>query len=190
MREVIHAGNDVNPPVLATTETLTRHVNLNYFSEAVSWEGEARLTDVDSWRITGNSEVVPDLSIISGQSFESDLYATEMLRAGVSFPALMKLLGHTSPEMTMQYLDVILTDLQREFELAHSKPRHRVPEPKVPSAALRSGFNGVLDSLRTAQHMLEMFGRTLPNTASRRQLRRLSNRLSKILCEARSLTTP
>ena len=33
-------------------------------------------------------------------------YATEMLRAGVSFPALMKLLGHTSPEMTMQYLDV------------------------------------------------------------------------------------
>ena len=117
-------------------------------------------------------------------------YATEMLRAGVSFPALMKLLGHTSPEMTMQYLDVILTDLQREFELAHSKPRHRVPEPKVPSAALRSGFNGVLDSLRTAQHMLEMFGRTLPNTASRRQLRRLSNRLSKILCEARNLTTP
>jgi integrase len=26
-----------------------------------------------------------------------------MLRAGVSFPALMKLLGHTSPEMTMLY---------------------------------------------------------------------------------------
>jgi hypothetical protein len=29
---------------------------------------------------------------------------SEMLRAGVSFPALMKLLGHTSPQMTMQYL--------------------------------------------------------------------------------------
>src|SRR6266478_428426 len=42
-------------------------------------------------------------------------YATEMLRAGVGFPALMKLLGHTSPEMTMRYLDVALTDLQREF---------------------------------------------------------------------------
>jgi hypothetical protein len=40
--EVIPAGNDVNLPGLATTETLTRHVNLNYFSEAVSWEGEAR----------------------------------------------------------------------------------------------------------------------------------------------------
>jgi hypothetical protein len=52
---VIHAGNDVNLPGLATT--LTRHVNLNYFSEAVSWEGEARLTDADSWRITGKPEV-------------------------------------------------------------------------------------------------------------------------------------
>jgi integrase-like protein len=35
-------------------------------------------------------------------------YATEMLRAGVSFLAVMKLLGHTSPEMTMRYLDVAL----------------------------------------------------------------------------------
>ena len=52
MIEVSHAGNDVNLPGLATTETLTRHVNLNYFSEAVSWDGEARLTDVDSWLFT------------------------------------------------------------------------------------------------------------------------------------------
>jgi len=46
--EVIHAGNDVNPPGLATTETLTQHVNLNYFSEAVSSEVKARLADADS----------------------------------------------------------------------------------------------------------------------------------------------
>src|ERR1700751_174106 len=30
-------------------------------------------------------------------------YGTEMLRAGVGFPALMKLLGHISPKMTMRY---------------------------------------------------------------------------------------
>ena len=58
MIEVIHAGNDVNPPGLATTETLTQHVNLNYFSEAVSSEVKARLADADSWRITGNPEVI------------------------------------------------------------------------------------------------------------------------------------
>ena len=58
MIEAIHAGNDVNPPGLATTETLTQHVNLNYFSEAVSSEVKARLADADSWRITGKPEVV------------------------------------------------------------------------------------------------------------------------------------
>ena len=57
MIEAIPASNDVNLPGLATTETLTRHVNLNYFSEAVSWEGEERLADADSWRITGNPDV-------------------------------------------------------------------------------------------------------------------------------------
>jgi hypothetical protein len=113
-----------------------------------------------------------------------------MLRAGVSFPAVMKLLGHTSPEMTMQYLDVALDDLQREFQLARSKPRHLVPQPKVPSAPLRAGLGGVLDSLLAAQHVLEMFRRALPNGTSRRRLDRLANRLTKILSEARKLATP
>src|SRR4051794_4679261 len=65
-------------------------------------------------------------------------YATEMLRAGVTFPALMKLLGHTSPGMTMQYLDVALTDLQQEVEMARSKPRHLVPQPRAYGAETRT----------------------------------------------------
>jgi integrase len=117
-------------------------------------------------------------------------YASEMLRAGVGFPAVMKLLGHTSPEMTMLYLEVTLNDLQREFELARSKPRHLVPQPRVPSAPLRTGLGGVLDSLLATQHVLEMFRRALPNGTSRRRLDRLSNRLTKILSEARKLATP
>jgi len=87
-------------------------------------------------------------------------YASEMLRAGVSFLAVMKLLGHTSPEMTMRYLDVVLTDLQREFELARSKPRHLAPQPKASFASLRTGLGGVIDSLLAAQHVLEMFCQT------------------------------
>ena len=113
-----------------------------------------------------------------------------MLRAGVSFPALMKLLGHTSPEMTMQYLDVALHDLQREFELARSKPRHLVPQPRVPSVPLRADLDGLIDSLLAAQHVLEMFRRTLPNDTSRHRLDRLSNRLTKILAEAAKLGKP
>ena len=117
-------------------------------------------------------------------------YATEMLRAGMSLTAVMKLLGHTSPEMTMQYLDVTLHDLQRAFELARSKPRHLIPQPRVSSAPLREGLDGVIDSLLTAQHVLEMFRRSLLNDTARIRLNRLSNRLTKILIEARNLATP
>ena len=116
-------------------------------------------------------------------------YATEMLRAGVSFPVLMKLLGHTSPDMTMRYVDVALTDLQREFQLARSRPRHLVPQPKVPSARIRAGIQGVIDSLLAAQHVLEMFRRVLPHGHSRACLDRLSNRLTKIVSETRKLRT-
>src|SRR5258705_8149837 len=112
-----------------------------------------------------------------------------MLRAGVSFPALMKLLGHTDPEMTMRYVDVALTDLQREFQLARAKPRHLAPPPKTPLTSDRSGLTGVLDSIIAAQHVLEMFRRTLPDDHARKRLDRLSNRLTKILAEARKLAT-
>lgn len=117
-------------------------------------------------------------------------YASEMLRAGVTFPAVMKLLGHTSPEMTMQYLDVTLLDLQREVQLAGSTPRHLVPQPRVLSVPRRAGLDGLIDSLLAAQHVLEMFRRPLPDGASRRCLDRLSNRLTKIIVEARKLRTP
>jgi integrase len=116
-------------------------------------------------------------------------YATEMLRAGMSLTAVMKLLGHTSPEMTMQYLDVTLNDLQRAFELARSKPRHLVPQPRASSAPFREGLDGVIDSLLAAQHVLEMFRRTLPKNTARIRLNRLSNRLTKVLVEARNLAT-
>jgi hypothetical protein len=117
-------------------------------------------------------------------------YATEMLRAGMSLTAVMKLLGHTSPEMTMQYLNVTLNDLQRALELARSKPRHLIPQPRVSSAPLREGLDGVIDSLLAAQHVLAMFRRTLPKDTTRIRLNRLSNRLTKILIEARNLATP
>ena len=117
-------------------------------------------------------------------------YATEMLRAGVGFPVLMKLLGHTSPETTMRYVDVTLNDLQREPQLARSKPRHLIPQPKTSPAPLRAGLDGVIDSLLAAQHVLEIFRRALPDNTSRRCLNRLSNRLTKIVTEARKLATP
>jgi hypothetical protein len=90
----------------------------------------------------------------------------------------------------MRYLEVTLSDLQREFELARSQPRHLVPRPNTPLTVPRSGLDGIIDSLSTAQHVLEMFRRELPDGISRRCLDRLTNRLTKIITETRKLTTP
>ena len=51
-------------------------------------------------------------------------------------------------------------------------------------------FERVIDSLLAAQQVLEMFRRTLSNATSRVCLDRLSNRLTKIVREARKLGTP
>ena len=114
-------------------------------------------------------------------------YATGMVRAGVSLPALMTLLGHVKAEMSMKYVQVAGDDLQREFLLARSQPRHLTPQPKAPAMSPRAGLDGVSDALLFAQHAIEMFRRSLPDGPPRRCLDRLSNRLTKILSEARKL---
>ena len=116
-------------------------------------------------------------------------YGTEMARAGISLPAVMKLLGHIEPEMTMHYLEVSLLDLEREFHLARSQPRHLVPASQLPTATRSPQANlaGLLDSLHVAQHVLEMFRRTLPQGPQRRLLNRIANRLAKIAAEIRKL---
>src|ERR1019366_3546765 len=85
-------------------------------------------------------------------------------------PALMTLLGHVKAEMTMKYVLVAGDDLQREFHLARSKPRHLVPRPKAPIISPRAGLEGVVDSLLFAQHAIEMFRRSLLEGSPRRCL--------------------
>ena len=114
-------------------------------------------------------------------------YAREMVRAGVGLPAFMKLLGHVNPTMTMRYVDVAGSDLQREFHLARSQPSHLTPQPKAPRFSPRGGLEGVVDSLLFAQHAIEMFRRSLPDGASKHRLDQLVNRLTKIVAETRKL---
>ena len=118
-------------------------------------------------------------------------YGTEMLRAGVSFAAVMKLLGHKSPHMTLEYLEITQQDLQREFHLARSHPRHLAPSRTVPSPSPpRADLASLIDSLKAAQQVLERFRRTLVEESARHLLDRLANRLVKILAETRKLNPP
>ncbi|HUE02780.1 MAG TPA: tyrosine-type recombinase/integrase [Bryobacteraceae bacterium] len=116
-------------------------------------------------------------------------FASEMFRAGVSLPAVMKLLGHLAPGMTLRYLQVSIPDLQREFHMARSQPRHLVPTSRLPTSITSSHSNlaSLRDALLVAQHVLEMFRRTLPQGPDRCLLDRLANRLIKITAETRKL---
>jgi integrase len=119
-------------------------------------------------------------------------YASDMLRGGVTFPAVMKLLGHTTPAMTMLYLEITQTDLQREYHLARSHPRHLAPLPRTPlyTSLPRADLLSLVDSLRAAQHILEMFRRALPEGSNRRLLDRIANRLVKIIAQLVNLNPP
>jgi site-specific recombinase XerD len=115
-------------------------------------------------------------------------YATEMLRAGVTLAAVVKLLGHKSPHMTLHYLEITQADLQREYHLARAHPRHIVPsQPTPPAPPARLDPAGILHSLQFAQHVMEMFRRTLPEGSNRCLLDRLANRLTKIVTQIRKL---
>ena len=92
--------------------------------------------------------------------------------------------------MTMRYVEVTGNDLQRELSLARSQPRHLAPQLKAPMLTPRAGLDGVVDSLLFAQHAIEMFRRSLSEGSSRNCLDRLSNRLTKILSQARKLNPP
>ena len=117
-------------------------------------------------------------------------FATEMMRSGVSFPALMNLLGHSTPKMTLLYSEFTQTDLQREFRAARSHPRHLAPPPRAATSTigLKPDLASTLHALQVAQHVLEMFRRTLPDTSdSLPILDRLVNRLTKIAAKLRNL---
>ena len=114
-----------------------------------------------------------------------------MLRAGVGFASVMQLLGHLSPNMTLQYLEITQQDLQREFQLATTHPRHLAPSRTASSASPpRADLAGLIDSLKAAQHVLEMFCRSLAEDFPRRLLARLARRLVKILTDTAKLNPP
>jgi len=113
-------------------------------------------------------------------------YATEMLRAGVGDEITRPHFPRDDHALSRRGADRPPARIRGSSFQSSS---HLVPQPKTPFTP-RAGLDGLIDSLLGAQHVLEMFRRTLPNGTSRRRLNRLSNRLTKIITEARKLTTP
>ena len=72
----------------------------------MAWSGYESISPRPTPRVPARSVTLPAFpqTIVPHQMRHT--YGTEMLRAGMGLAAVMKLLGHTSPRMTMRYLDV------------------------------------------------------------------------------------
>jgi len=106
-------------------------------------------------------------------------FASEMLRLGVSLPALMRLLGHKDIRMTLRYVQVTQQDLQREFHTARQRAAqpHHPPVLSVPNCPTSADLPGLHQALDATRHLLEMYRRGIPDEKTRRRLQRLDRRL-------------
>src|SRR5260370_19153880 len=100
-----------------------------------------------------------------------------MLRAGMSLPAVMQLLGHKTIEMALRYIQVTQTDLQRQYQMAlqNIAVLHSIPKLALPDASIDTGIPAISKSLEVSRHLLDMYRRQLSDDRARRQLARLLN---------------
>src|ERR1019366_2477694 len=76
-------------------------------------------------------------------------FASEMIRLGVSLPALMQLLGHKDIRMTLRYVQVTQQDLQREYHQARNNAAqpHRMPVLPLPKNIPGANLPGIHQAL-------------------------------------------
>ncbi len=119
-------------------------------------------------------------------------YATSMLRAGVSLPSLMRLLGHHNANMTLLYVEITQQDLQREYAAAQLRPRHFVPP--LPLTKLNPSSQTELtplsfdEAIQAAIALLHGKRDQLPS-AELKVLARLARRLKRVRALAEKLLT-
>ena len=118
-------------------------------------------------------------------------FATEMVRLGVSLPALMRMMGHSDIRMTLRYVEVIQLDLQREFHRARQKTASLYSIPQLPlpttTAPTRVDVTAIRQNIAATHRLLQLLQPQLDDKA-RRKLRRLTQRLLNIDHELDYLT--
>ena len=120
-------------------------------------------------------------------------FATEMARTGMPVPALMKLLGHRTPKMTMHYVEVAHTDLRKAYDHALDQIQiiDRLHTPQLPTASWAPSYAEnieevpqLFDALITR---LESSRRDATNQARSKQLHRFIKRIRKVRDDVRNI---
>ncbi len=111
-------------------------------------------------------------------------YATMMLRASISLTALKEILGHRDIRMTMRYVQVTQTDLQRQYHLARQNMAyvHAVPQLQTThdAQADNTGIAAICRVLDAVKHQLEMHRRQTLNQQTKNKIQPLARRLAKL----------
>jgi len=119
-------------------------------------------------------------------------YATELLRAGMPLPALMKLLGHKTVTMTLRYALVTQTDVRNSYFSTVEKIKGRYEIPTVPARISHEQHQGadtesIVTYLQKAASSMESLRRDEKDEQSRKFIRRLLERLRKLSKELHHL---
>jgi len=116
-------------------------------------------------------------------------WASEMIRCGISLPALMQLMGHKNIRMTLRYLKITQPDLQREFYNArhNTTQAYRLPTLSVPVAT--ADIPGIRQALAATRHLLEMYRRQLSDDKTRRRFQRLDRRLLDVYQQLQNIAS-
>jgi len=112
-------------------------------------------------------------------------FATEMARAGMPVHALMKLLGHKTPKMTMRYVEVAQTDVRQAYDQALAQLRvmrsvhnRALPVP-ASTAAQPPEPRQLLKLMEAVIAYLESQRRDAPDPTRAQQLQRFIKRMRK-----------
>jgi integrase len=112
-------------------------------------------------------------------------FATEMARAGMPVHALMKLLGHKTPKMTMRYVEVAQADVRRAYDQALAQLRvirsvqNRALPVAVTAAMPQPAPRQLLKLMEAMIGCLESRRRDAPDPARAQQLQRFIKRVRK-----------
>jgi hypothetical protein len=122
-------------------------------------------------------------------------YATSMLRAGMSLPVLMKLLGHRTIVMTLGYAQVSGRDVEQAYVKAMEALEGRYEIPIAPTLFSRgqssktSDREAILSQLSILTVILETFRRDHAKPSQKKRIQRFVERLRRLAADFKGLAS-
>jgi integrase/recombinase XerC len=120
-------------------------------------------------------------------------FATEMLRAGMSLPVLMKILGHRTIGMVLRYTLVTAADVQRAYTEASAALEGRYKIPTYPAlhrqSTRKSTRQAIVYRLEAFAAQVEAFRCDFAKESEKKKIQRFVERLRRLAADFKDLTS-